>query len=78
MTNDQIVKRLIDSKAIDFTAIGHLVTELGPGLATGIAGPKFILFGRHNILACMMPPADASELVGEIARGQLGRAVAGE
>jgi hypothetical protein len=78
MTNDQIVKRLIESKAVDFAAIGHLVTELGPSLAVSSAGAKFILVGRHNILACMMPPAEASELVGDIARGQLAQAIAQE
>ena len=75
MTNDEIVKRLIDSKAVDFTAIGHLVTELGPSLAVGSAGAKFVLVGRHNILACMLPPAASSQLIGDIARGQLGQAV---
>jgi hypothetical protein len=78
MTNDQIVKRLIESKAVDFNAIGHLVTELGPNLAVSSAGAKFVLVGRHNILACMMPPAEASELIGEIARGQLAEAIAQE
>jgi hypothetical protein len=29
----QIVKKLIDSKAVDFTAIGKVVGELGPSLA---------------------------------------------
>ena len=75
MTNDQIVKRLIESKAVDFTAIGNLVSELGPSLALENAGTKFVLIGRINIIACMLPPAEASQLLGDIARGQLGRAV---
>ncbi len=29
----QIVKKLIDTKAVDFTAIGKVVGELGPSLA---------------------------------------------
>jgi hypothetical protein len=32
--HQQIVKRLIDSKAVDFAAIGKAVAELGPSLAT--------------------------------------------
>jgi hypothetical protein len=31
--HQQIVKKLIDSKAVDFGAIGKAVTELGPSLA---------------------------------------------
>jgi hypothetical protein len=78
MTHEEIVKRFIDSKAIDFTAIGRLVTELGPALATSSRGANFVLVGRHNILACMMPPAEAAHLVGDISRGQLGQAVTQE
>jgi hypothetical protein len=78
MTNEQIVKRLIESKAVDFTAIGNLVTELGPNLALENAGAKFVLIGRINIIACMLPPAEASQLIGNIAGGQLGRAVSQE
>ncbi|HTC92815.1 MAG TPA: hypothetical protein VK699_05130 [Terriglobales bacterium] len=31
--HQEIVKRLLDSKAVDFTAIGKTVAELGPSLA---------------------------------------------
>ena len=33
MNNKEIVKKLIDSKAIDFTAIARVVAEVGPALA---------------------------------------------
>jgi hypothetical protein len=75
MTNDQIVKRLIESKAVDFAAIGSLVTELGPSLAVENTGAQCVLVGRHNVIVCCIPPAEASQLVGDIARGQLGQAV---
>jgi hypothetical protein len=75
-TNDEIVKRVIDSKAVDFTAIGNLVAELGPSLALENAGAHFVAVGRlHNWVICMLPPAAASELVGDIVRGELGQAV---
>ncbi|MBV8132093.1 MAG: hypothetical protein JO282_06225 [Alphaproteobacteria bacterium] len=79
MTNEEIVKRLIDSKAVDFAAIGRLVGELGPGLATSTAGAKLTLVGsRFNIILVCIPPAEASQLVGEIVRGELAQAVAQE
>jgi hypothetical protein len=78
MTNEDFVKRLIESKAVDFAAIGRVVAELGPGLATSGAGARMWLFGRHAVLGVCIPPAEASELVGEIVRGQLGHAVAQE
>jgi len=52
---------------------------LGPGLATSTAGAKLTLVGnRFNIILVCIPPAEASELVGEIVRGELGQAVAQE
>lgn len=78
MTNDEIVKRLIDAKAVDFHALGSVVAELGPRLAATDHGAKMVLVGRHNILACMMPPLAAGQLIGDIARGQLGQAVTQE
>ena len=32
-THRDIVKKTLDSKAVDFSAIGKLVSELGPGIA---------------------------------------------
>ena len=31
--HQEVVKRLLDTKAVDFTAIGKLVAELGPSIA---------------------------------------------
>ncbi|HEY2094024.1 MAG TPA: hypothetical protein VGJ81_19295 [Thermoanaerobaculia bacterium] len=31
--HQEIVKSLLDSKAVDFTAIGNIVAELGPSIA---------------------------------------------
>jgi hypothetical protein len=72
--NEAIVKRFIDSKAVDFTAIGKLVSGMGPELATTDFGAKFVLVGRHFIIACMMPPAEAAGLVGKIS-GEVGAAM---
>ena len=78
MRNEEIVKRLIESKAVDFGAIGRVVAELGPGLAASNVGARLTLVGTHNIIIACIPPAEASQLVGEIVRGQLGQAMAQE
>lgn len=64
--NEEIVRRFIDAKAIDFEAIGRLVTELGPELAATNIGYRVVLSGRPFIIACIMPAADLRELVGEL------------
>jgi hypothetical protein len=33
LNHQEIVKKLLDSKAVDFTAIGKMVAELGPGMS---------------------------------------------
>jgi hypothetical protein len=66
MTNEEIVKRFIESNAVDFKAIGNLVAEIGPQLAVSRIGAKMVLVGSPFIIACMMPAAEAAELVGEL------------
>jgi hypothetical protein len=73
--NEEIVRRFVDSKAIDFKAIGSLVTDLSPKLAVAELGAKVVLVGRHFIIACMMPPALAGDIVGQISKGQIGAAM---
>jgi len=64
--NEEIVKRFIDAKAVDFNAIGKLVSELGPALSASNVGYRVVLSGRPFIIACIMPAADIRELVGEL------------
>jgi len=66
MKNEEIVKRFIEAKAIDFGAIGNLVKELGPALSVDKIGYRIVLSGRPFIIACLMPAGDIRELVGEL------------
>lgn len=66
MKNEEIVRKFIDSKAVDFSAIGKIVTELGPALSVSNIGYRIVLSGRPFIIACLMPAADIRELVGEL------------
>jgi hypothetical protein len=72
ITNEEIVRRFIDKKAVDFKAIGNLVAELGPQLSASNLGLKMVLAGRPFIIACLMPAVEAAELVGELRRAELG------
>jgi hypothetical protein len=77
LSNQEIVKRFVDAKAVDFGAIGKLVTELGPGLSASEMGYRVVLAGRPFIIACLMPAADIRELVGELRTVNVKAAAAG-
>jgi hypothetical protein len=64
MRNEEIAKRLVASKAIDFKAIGNLVTELAPELAVSGIGHRIVLVGRPVILACILQAGEFGERVG--------------
>jgi ribosomal protein S17E len=66
MTNEELVKRFIDSKAVNFDTIGKLVTELGPDMSSSKTHINMVLVGRPFILARMMPAAEAATLVGQL------------
>jgi hypothetical protein len=56
MNHQDIVKRLLDSKAVDFNAIGKAVSEIGPSLAMvddGVDG--FCGTMRHFIILYRYP-----------------------
>ena len=64
MTNVELVKRFIDSKAVSFDTIGKLLTELGPELSVSKTHINMVLIGRPCIIACMiMHAAEAATLV---------------
>jgi hypothetical protein len=68
--NDEIGRRLIASKAIDFKAVGNLVAELAPELAVSGIGHRIVLIGRPVILACILQAGEFGEKVGIL--GDLG------
>ena len=66
LSHEEIAQRFVDAKVLDFTAMGKLITQLGPELAVSDQGWHGINFGRWNWWACMMPAADAARLVGNL------------
>jgi len=78
ISNQEIVKKFVEAKAVDFNAIGKLVTDLGPALSTSEIGYRVVLAGRPFIIACLMPAADIRELVGELRSVNVKSTIAGE
>jgi hypothetical protein len=72
VSNAEIVKRFIDSKAVDFKAMGTLVAELGPRLAESDLGFNVVLSGRPFIIACLMPAGDIAQNIGELRNLDIG------
>ena len=66
MRNADIGRRLIEANAIDFKAIGNLVSELAPELAVSGIGARILLVGQPVIIACLMPAGDFGERVGRL------------
>ncbi|HSY72417.1 MAG TPA: hypothetical protein VK798_09230 [Alloacidobacterium sp.] len=65
----QIVKQLLDSKAIDFNAIGKVVAEAGPGLSLA-EEPGDFFCGTNRIfirLYWVTDPGTPVENLGELA-----------
>jgi hypothetical protein len=77
MRNEEIGKRLIAANAIDFKAIGNLVTELAPELAVSGIGHRIVLVGRPVMVACILGPADPSERVGALGNLPVSEALKG-
>lgn len=76
LSHEEIVQKFLNSKSIDFNALGKFVAEFGPQIAASGHGDYGVRFGSYNVLACMrniMPTHDlidagasgiASEVVG--------------
>jgi hypothetical protein len=50
--HDEIVRHFLDSKAVDFSALGKFVAEFGGSIAASSHGDYGVRFGHYNILAC--------------------------
>jgi hypothetical protein len=75
MKNEDLVKRMIDSKAVNFDAIGQLVNSHGAELSSSSTHINFVILGKPFILACFMPAFDAAQLVGQFRGAEIGAAL---
>ncbi len=69
LTNEDILSRMVDAKAIDFGALGKVVAELGPDLAANQSGHRMVLFGHRNIVACILAPEPQFDRIDEATLG---------
>lgn len=66
LEHDEIAQRFLDSRSLNFDAMGKFVGELGPELLVRDKGLHGVAFGRFNILACMLTASDLVALVGDL------------
>ena len=66
LSHEEIARKFVEAKVVDFGALGRLITELGPDLAINDQGWHGVNFGRFHILACSMPAAEVTRLVGSL------------
>lgn len=66
LSHEEIAQKFIDTKAVDFGAIGRFITDLGPTLAVNDQGLHGVVIGRYNTIACMIPALDLGRLVGNL------------
>ncbi|MGH8215954.1 MAG: hypothetical protein ACREPZ_09715 [Rhodanobacteraceae bacterium] len=68
----EIVEKFLQSKAVDFAALGKFVTENGPSIVASGIGDYGVRFGHYNILACFnigpIPALIDARLSSEISR----------
>lgn len=75
ISNEEVVKRFVDSKAVDFKAIGSLVAEMGPEIAASDSGHKMVLVGRPFIVACFLQAGEQFGRIEELGNAGLGEAL---
>lgn len=52
LSHEEVVKSFLNSKAIDFAALGQFVAEYGSSIAISNRGDYGVRIGHYNILAC--------------------------
>ena len=66
VTTEQIAEKFLASNALQFDGLAKFVAEAGPELVTNDDGIHGVMFGRYNVLACMMSAKDFLQLIGDL------------
>lgn len=66
LTHDTIARRFLESQSVNFEAMGKFITELGPELTVADKGIHGVVFGKYNMLACMLTAHDLANIVGNL------------
>lgn len=75
MTKDEIAKRLIESRAIDFGQIGSVLAEIGPDLARSQNDLNMVLIGRPIVLACFLTAFETPQFLEELRKADIAGAM---
>jgi hypothetical protein len=59
ISHEEIVRSFLESKSVDFTALGNFVAEFGSSIAASSRGDYGVRIGHYNILACFRNIAPA-------------------
>jgi hypothetical protein len=71
LSHEDIARRFVEAKVVDFSAMGKLIAELGPVLAVSDQGWHGVNFGRFHTLACILTASDVVRLVGDLRAARL-------
>ena len=52
VSHEEIVQKFLNSRSVDFNALGKFVAEFGPQIAASGRGDYGVRIGHYNILAC--------------------------
>jgi hypothetical protein len=66
LSHEEIAQRFVESKTIDFEAMGRFVSQYGAALTLADKGWHGVNFGRFNVLACMLRAEDVLQTVGNL------------
>ncbi len=64
LSHDEISSKFLESKALDFDAVGRFITDIGPDLVVRDGGLHGVIFGKFNTLACILRADDVDRLFG--------------
>lgn len=70
LTNEDIVKKFLASKALDFGALGKFISENGEAIATSEdSGFGIVMYPRFSIHYCIPPVTRPAEIIDAVAAG---------
>jgi hypothetical protein len=75
ISNEDLVRKFVESKAINWEAIGQVMAEVGPELFFDNQW-RVILAGKRCICACVLQSPDPDDFIGDL--DDLGSGFSGE
>lgn len=64
LSHEEISARFLESRSLDFDAVGAFVSQIGPELVTRDDGLHGVIYGRFNMLACFLRADDLGNVFG--------------